>query len=351
MGWFWNPKPSNSTTDDTYSNLDPSLRDYLDSESHSKQQVAHQPIPIPKPKEPPKPSPDGAPTTYRSQLGLDVPGITQENQNAGPQDRPAVPPESLFQDGRYAHLWKGYRPQSEIEAASRTDQDKLADVVDMYKDRKAAIGRAAIENCVMEQMEERECYKHGGFMKTMTMCRMENRAFNRCYTMQSRFLKALGYLSTQHQTEEEEERIQMHADKLYHEMLEREAKMKEAKKAGRETPKLDPLLQPDVLTKTLGEKSAYARARERARAAGLPTNLSAYTPEKQEEIKERVKGMSEQERELELQLIAAETRAQLEYSDQVKERMEEERIHRAQRRERGKETVGDTIKRWWGWQQ
>lgn len=143
----------------------------------------------------------------------------------------------------------------------------------------------------------------------------------------------------------------MHADKLYHEMLEREKAVEEAKKAGREAPVFQPLIRHDDATQALGEQSAYARARQRAQAEGISTSISAYAPEKQKEIRERLEGMNEQQKEVELQLIAAETRAQLEYADQVRERFEEERQHRAERRERGRESFGDTIKRFWGWQQ
>ena len=349
MGWFWDSESSKGTdgsSGDAYSKLDPTLRDFLDKESPLKYEDAQ-----PKPQRRPSTTSSGAaPSTYRAQLGLDVPGVNQENQNAIPrEDRPAVPPESLFQDGRYAHLWKNYRPQAEIEAASRTDQDKLADVVEAYRDRKAAIGRAAIENCVVEQMEEKDCFSNGSWKKMMGMCRTENKAFNRCYTMQSRFLKALGYLSSQHRSDEDEEKIQMHADKLYHEMLQREKAAEQAKKAGEEAPAFQPLIQHETTAKALGEDSAWSRARQRAQAENLPTSLSQYPRERQEEIRERIKGMSEQEKELELQLIAAEGRAQLEYADQIQQRMDEERQHRHDRRDRGKETVGDSIKRMWGW--
>ena len=347
MGWFWD---SNSSTDgstgDAYSKLDPALRDFLDKESPLKY---HDPQPRPQPRQPP-PSSDAAPSTYRTQLGLNVPGLSQEHQNSVPRDdRPAVPAESLFQDGRYAHLWKDYRPQAELEAASRSDQDKLADVVEAYRDRKAAIGRAAVENCVMEQLDVQECFQSGSWKKMMGMCRTENRAFNRCYVMQSRFLKALGYLSSQYTSDQEEERIQMHADKLYHEMLERERAAEEAKQSGQEAPVFQPLIQHETTTKALGEDSAWARARQRAQAHNLPTSLSQYPPERQEEIRERIKGLSAPEKELELQLIVAESRAQLEYAEQVQQRLEEEKQHRAERRGRGKETPGDTIKRLWGW--
>lgn len=347
MGWFWDSKPSTSSQQDAYQNLDPSLRNFYDQESTSQSQSQ---TPLPKSKDQPT-SADGAPSTYRSQVGLNSPGLSLEEQNALPQDRPAVPSESLYQDGRYAHLWKSYRPYDEISSVSKTDQDKLADVVSQYKDRKAAIGRAALENCVVEQLEEQDCWRHGGFVKTMTMCRTENRAFTRCYTMQGRFLKALGYLSNQYASPEEEEKIQMHADKLYHEMLEREKAMNEAKERGEEAPSFQPLLSPETATKALGEESAFARARQLAQAEGFSATLSAFTPEKQKEIKERLQGMSDEQREVELQLLAAESRAQLEIAGKIKDVMEEERQHRADRRERGKETIGDTLKRMGGWKQ
>lgn len=343
MGWFWGKEQSDSTND-AYSKLDPALRDFLDKESplkyaDTRPQASQSPA-----------SSDSPDHGYRSKIGLDSPGLTQDAQNAAPRDRPEVPPESLFQDGRYAHLWKGYRSQAETEAASRSDQDRLAEVVEAYNDRKAAIGRAAIENCVMEQMAEKECFTSGAWSKRMKMCREENRAFNRCYNMQARFLKALGYLSTQHQTAEDEERIQMHADKLYHEMLAREKKIAEAKEAGTEAPVFQPLIQPEQTTQALGENSAWSRARQQAAAQGNKfASLSSYSPERQAEIRERIKNMSEQEKEVELQLIAAENRAQLEYADRIQEKLEDERRSRADRRERGKETVGDSIKRLWGW--
>jgi len=343
MGWFWGKETANDGSNDAYSKLDPALRDFLDKESPLKYSDtdprAQRPQPAPQ-----KP--------YRAQIGLDVPGLDQENQTTAPRERPEVPAESLFQDGRYAHLWKGYRPQAEMEAAGRSDQDRLAEVIEAYNDRKAAIGRAAIENCVMEQMAEKDCFTNGSWSKRMTMCREENRAFNRCYIMQQRFLKALGYLSTV-QTPQDEEKIQMHADKLYHEMLDREAKIAEAKEAGTEAPNFQPLIQADATTKALGTESAWARARERAaqtQPPGASANLlSAFTPERQAEIKEKIKDMPQAEREVELQLIAAESRAQMEYADRIKEKLDEERAHRAERRERGKESVGDSIKRLWGW--
>lgn len=341
MGWFWgssSPAP-NGNTNDPYSKLDPALRDFLEKESPLKYKDT-----APKP-----PSDAAVEPDYRAQLGLDKPGLTQETQNAPPRpNQPAVPPESLYQDGRYAHLWKTYRPEAEIQSASKSDQDRMRDVFDAYSDRRAAIGRAAIENCVIEQIAEKECFTHGSWMKRMGMCREENRAFLRCYEMQGRFMKALGYLS-QPRSAEEEERIQMHADKLYGQMLEREAAAERAKEEGTEVPVAAPLIQEEATTKALGEGSAWSRVRKLSAEQNVSTALSSYSPEKQEAIKKRIEGMDAQQRELELQLIAAESRAQLEYAGQIKGAMDQDKIERAERRARGKETPGDTLKRLWGW--
>ena len=341
MGWLWGSNDTaNGTKQDPYSKLDPALRDFLEKESplkYKETQPAQQ-------QRPETSEPD-----YRAQIGLDKPGLTQENQNALPsQNKPSTPPESLYQDGRYAHLWKTYRPEAEIATASKSDQDRMRDVFDAYSDRKAAIGRAAIENCVFEQLAEKECFMHGSWSQRMGMCRHENRAFLRCYEMQSRFMKALGYLS-QPRGADEEERIQMHADKLYGQMLEREAAAEQAKTEGTEVPKLAPLIQEEATTKALGADSAWSRVRKQASEQNVSMALSTYAPEKQEIIKDRIKNMNPQEKELELQLIAAETRAQLEYADQIKSAMEKDKEARAERRARGKETAGDQLKRLWGW--
>jgi hypothetical protein len=339
MGWLWGSNDTaNGANNDPYSKLDPALREFLEKESPLKYKDTK-----------PSPPPETTEPDYRAQVGLDKPGLTQENQNALPREnKHAVPPESLYQDGRYAHLWKTYRPEGEIQTASKSDQDRMRDVFDAYSDRRAAIGRAAIENCVMEQMAEKDCFMHGSWSKRMTMCRDENRAFLRCYEMQSRFMKALGYLS-QPRSEDGEERIQMHADKLYSQMLDREAAAELAKTQGTEVPKMAPLIQEEATAKALGADSAWSRVRKQASEQNISTALSTYSPEKQEVIRNRIKDMNPQEKELELQLIAAETRAQAEYADQIKGAMEKDKIERAERRARGKETAGDQLKRLWGW--
>lgn len=164
MGWFWEKSTPNNS--DPLRDLDPSLRDFLSKESPVKYRPAPAPPP-PSPQETPSaPTPEQCPTTTAF-------------------DSPQAPSKSLYPDGRYAHLWKNYRPQSEIEAEGKSDQEKLLDVLEGYKERKAQIGRTAVENCVMEQLAVEECYNSGRWKDRMMMCRTETKAFERCYILQS----------------------------------------------------------------------------------------------------------------------------------------------------------------------
>ncbi|KAG9728764.1 hypothetical protein KCU73_g12293, partial [Aureobasidium melanogenum] len=114
MGWFWGSN-NNSESKDALKNLDPSLREFLDKESKTRQQQQQQ-----QPTQLPQDTP-----SYRSQIGI----AEDPSQSTQPQtNENAAPPQSLFQDGRYAHLWKNYRPQEEIEQASRSESEQLADV-------------------------------------------------------------------------------------------------------------------------------------------------------------------------------------------------------------------------------
>ena len=168
MGWFWGkPDPPKSSDGDPLRDLDPSLRDFLTKESPVKYTT---PAPPPPPPAPPQGTPPPSTTT---------------GEDADPTKKPVVPPESLYPDGRYAHLWATYKPLSAIEAESKSDQEKLLDIFEGYKDRRAQIGRAAVENCVEEQMAVSDCYEKGRWRDKMTMCRDESRTFNRCYIMQS----------------------------------------------------------------------------------------------------------------------------------------------------------------------
>jgi hypothetical protein len=59
------------------------------------------------------------------------------------------------------------------------------DVLEGYKQRRAEIGRAALENCALEQGDVNECFKNGAWAERLALCRAQNRKLERCYLMQS----------------------------------------------------------------------------------------------------------------------------------------------------------------------
>lgn len=120
MGWLWGSGDSSSGQDQ----LDSSLRDFLKKEAPTG----------PKPSLPPAPKekPTESPTQTQSQ---------SQPQTQTDAQKPVVPPQSQFQDGRYADLWKNYTPQNIIDDRGKSEQDRLRDLVDAYNDRKASIGR------------------------------------------------------------------------------------------------------------------------------------------------------------------------------------------------------------------
>lgn len=184
MGWFWGSSSNGnsngiSSTDDPLRNLDPSLREFLEKESPVKYTTTDSPTPhTPAPTRP-------KPQTYTEQI-LPPSETAQSTASSSPDaSTPKVPAESLFPDGRYAHLWKSYKPQYEVENANKSDQEKLLDVLEGYKFRKGEIGRAALENCANEQWAVNDCFQNGGWKSRMTMCRAENKGLERCYIMQA----------------------------------------------------------------------------------------------------------------------------------------------------------------------
>ena len=183
MGWFWGTsKNSDGTTtkDDPLRKLDPSLREFLEKESPVKYQTSTSTTTSSPPPHTPK-----KPQSYTEQiLPPSEPSPTTAAQTDA-SSTPKVPAESLFPDGRYAHLWKNYKSQYEVENANKTDQEKLLDVLEGYKFRKGEIGRAALENCANEQWAVNDCFRNGGWKSRMTMCRAENKQLERCYLMQA----------------------------------------------------------------------------------------------------------------------------------------------------------------------
>ncbi|KAI0837566.1 hypothetical protein F5Y06DRAFT_270767 [Hypoxylon sp. FL0890] len=307
MGWWDSLWGSNSSGADPLSKLDPKLREFLERESPVKYSTAQQ---------------QQAPAKEEKQATAPKPEAQE-----GQADRPIVPRESQFQDGRYAHLWKTYKPLAEIEAATKSDHEKLMDVLEAYKERKNQIGKAALENCALEQLDWRNCMSNPSFSERMTMCRDQVKKFERCYMMQTRLLKALGYLSTYDRSPEVEEDIQLHADTLYHRMLSQEAEIAAAKKEGRPIPKFPPLI-PRVAAEQQKQQ---------------PQQEDELTQEQRATLKERLKKVAEEDQAAEEEAYRAELRVKAEVASRVEDLWKKQEQDRQERKERGEETLWDKL--------
>jgi hypothetical protein len=153
-----------------------------------------------------------------------------------------------------------------------------------------------------------------------------------------KFLKALGYLSTFDRPPEVDEQIQMHADTLYHRMLDQEKLIEAAKAEGKPVPSFPPLIAPKLrapksTTNAVSEKTLDDNL---VQASDLPASVQAS-------LKKRLDGLNEEERRVEEMAIKAEIQA----GEQVAERLgtiyEKQAEERRKRQEEGKGTIGDKI--------
>lgn len=146
-----------------------------------------------------------------------------------------------------------------------------------------------------------------------------------------RFLKALGYLSVQDRSPEVEEDIQMHADRLYHRLMEQESAIEEAKKEGKPVPKFEPLI-PKPIIRIADEKEDIT-----------------ISPHLQQKLKEQLEKVPEEERHAEEEAIKAELRAKAEVAARVQDIWAEQAKEKEQRRKEGKLTIGDRVSGLFGW--
>ncbi|KAL1894679.1 hypothetical protein Sste5346_005651 [Sporothrix stenoceras] len=333
MGWFdglFGGGSSNTggSSSDPLAKLDPKLREFLQKES---------PLKIQQEEQAQKQQQEKSQQSQQSQ-----PPHTSQPTAVNPA-QPGVPSESLYQDGRYADLWKTYRPLAAVEADTKTEHERLMDVLDAYKDRRAQIGRAALENCALEQIEWNECIKHGPLTSRMTMCNAEMKKFERCYNMQSRLLKALGYLNAYGRSPEQDERVQIHADALFHHMLEQEAAVEKAKAEGKPVPAVDfaNIALPKVGATTTANGTTSVTAAVKALP---PIGSDPSIPEDlRKQWSEKLSKMPEAERPAEEAAMRAELAAHAEMSERVTELRAAQAAAREQRKAEGKATIKDRV--------
>lgn len=281
------------SAEDPLQKLDPKLRDFLDRES-----------------------------SFNAQLSKPEVDVRRHPSQPTPRDANLdVPRGSLYKDGRYAGLWKTYRPLEAVEADAKSSHERLMDVLDGFKERKTMIAKAALENCAFQQEEWRKCMIEGSWMDTLQMCRDQAKQFERCYTMQSRFLRVLGYKADVGRENTIEEDIQLHADSLYQRMIVHESAATRARETGLPVPAFE-IIPPRIASKA-------------------PVPDDAVTSRWRDQLDR----LPEDERVAEEAALRADYEARSRTAEKVRELKEKDNEERKQRREEGRATMGDHI---WG---
>ncbi len=160
-----------------------------------------------------------------------------------------------------------------------------------------------------------------------------------------KFLKALGYLSTFDRPPEVDERIQMHADTLYHRMLEQEKAIEAAKAVGQPVPHFPPI----IASKATATASAPSTSQSEAVPPDERITVDKLRPDVQAQLKKRLEGLNPEQKEIEEKAINAEIEAGERLARQIGTLFEQQAQNKKERREQGKETLSDKISGLFGW--
>jgi hypothetical protein len=134
-----------------------------------------------------------------------------------------------------------------------------------------------------------------------------------------------------------DEEIQMHADTLYHRMLDQEKAIEAAKAENKPIPKFPPLLsQTKKSAPSRGPSTASTVEDNKTQASDLPASVQAG-------LKKRLEGLNDEEREVEERAIKAEIQAGEQVATQLGSIYEKQAEERRIRKEQGRETIGDKV--------
>ncbi|KKA30181.1 hypothetical protein TD95_001170 [Thielaviopsis punctulata] len=329
MGWLNNLLWSSSSDasskkpsadDDPLKNLDPALRAFLDKESPVKYQRA------------------AAENSLASAREASAAAASAAAEAAASQPAPLVPPQSMYQDGRYAHLWKTYKPLSAVEDEGKSNNEKMADVLQGFRARKDSIGKAALENCALQQEEWMQCLKSGAWEDRLMLCRKQIRRFEHCYNMQHRFLRTLGYQANASLSPDVNDAIQIHADNLYQRLVAHEAAVADAKAAGLPEPVWEP-----SHTTPLGISSPSAAAANKNSNNNNNNTIPAPAPSEVAQWQQKLADMPEEERPFEQAALRADFGVKAHTAEQVQRLMAEESRDVEARRKSGRASLLDYV--------
>lgn len=150
-----------------------------------------------------------------------------------------------------------------------------------------------------------------------------------------KFLQALGYGSRFEVDADREERIQMHADKLYHQMLDYERRVNEAKAAGQQPPPLQSLFNPAAPVEpaeSSTQRPDFIPGGERLPEGARPSKS--------------LENMTPHEREVEVRVWRQKMEEQGMYRGEVSDMLKGEEAAKLKRREKFSSWFGPTIGNW-----
>lgn len=136
----------------------------------------------------------------------------------------------------------------------------------------------------------------------------------------------------------------MHADTLYHRMLDQESAIEAAKKEGKPIPEFAPILSSrPKFTNPSGkdQKSQVSSSQDDG-----TLKASDLGPSVQAKFKERLAGLSPEEQALEERAIKAEIQAGEEVAGNLGEIWKKQEEERRRRKEEGRETIADKLQSW-----
>ena len=142
----------------------------------------------------------------------------------------------------------------------------------------------------------------------------------------------------------------MHADTLYHRMLDQEKAIEAAKQAGQPAPEFPPILSPSRAPASSTTPSSLPTTALESDTAEKEAKVKLrLTKEARDELKKRTKNQPQIVKELEERAMYSEAESDIGVQRRISELTKARDQARKERRERGEATVGDTVSGWFGW--
>lgn len=148
----------------------------------------------------------------------------------------------------------------------------------------------------------------------------------------------MGYASSFNSDDEKDERIQMHGDKLYHQMLDYEKQVKQAREEGLQPPPLTSLFNPQAQnTTTTNQQTPKDKSLEIPGGEQIPAGFKPSKP---------LEKLTPHERELEIRAHNSQLEQQRLYMQEASPFMKSQEDARLKRQEKAVGWFGETIGRW-----